>query len=125
MSQKELPRGGLVPAAVAGRISNREGAEVCNDPRQFQRLKQRFRVGGAGALRHQARGRPSHRRLPVTVATQAQVLLRDALGVPAVHRRRPQHCSRRAHEQAAGQTPTCRVPAGAAGTFRRASPVHG
>jgi hypothetical protein len=65
MSRKELPRPGLLAAAVAGRITNREGARALHvTPRQFQRLKQRFRVGGALAVRHQGRGRPSHRRLP-------------------------------------------------------------
>src|SRR5258708_20719174 len=65
MSRKELPRPGLLAAAVAGRITNREGARALHvTPRQFQRLKQRFRVGGALAVRHQGRGRPSHRRVP-------------------------------------------------------------
>ena len=64
MSRKELPRPGLLAAALAGRITNREGATALRvTPRQFQRLKQRFRVGGALAVRHQGRGRPSHRRL--------------------------------------------------------------
>lgn len=105
-------------------------------PRQFQRLKQRFREGGAEALRHRGRGRLSHRRLPAVKAVEVQALLSDrykgfndthateklleveklaisresvrrlrrALGLPAVHRRRPaQHRSRRPREQAAGQ----------------------
>ena len=137
MSRKELPRAGLVQAALAGRISNREGAAALQlTPRQFQRLKQRFRVGGAPALRHQGRGRPSHRRLAAAVCAQVQALLRDryagfndthlteklrelhalpisresvrrlrrALGLGAVHRRRPaQHRARRPREQASGQ----------------------
>lgn len=78
MSRKELPRPGLVAAAVAGRISNREGAAALRmTPRQFQRLKQRFRAGGAVALRHAGRGRPSHRRLPATRCAQVQALLQD------------------------------------------------
>lgn len=137
MSRKELPRAGLLAAAVAGRITNREGAAALHvTPRQFQRLKKRFRAGGAPALRHASRGRPSHRRLPATLCIQVQALLRDryagfndthcteklreqhglglsresvrrlrrALGLPAVHRRRPaQHRARRPREQAAGQ----------------------
>jgi hypothetical protein len=60
MSRKELPRSGLVAIALAGRITNREGATALQlTPRQFQRLKQRFRAGGAPALRHEGRGRPS------------------------------------------------------------------
>jgi len=137
MSRKELPRAGLLAAAVAGRITNREGAAALHmTRRQFQRLKQRFRAGGALALRHAGRGRPSHRRLPAAVSGQVQALLREryadfndthlteklrerhglavsresvrrlrrALGLPAVHRRRPaQHRARRPREAAAGQ----------------------
>src|SRR5262252_601967 len=137
MSRKELPRAGLVTAALAGRISNREGAAALRvSPRQFQRLKARFRDSGAAALRHRGRGRLSPRRLPVSTTVRVQALLngiyqgfndthateklreieaiaisresvrrlRRALGLPAVHRRRPaQHRSRRAREQAAGQ----------------------
>jgi transposase len=137
MSRKELPRVGLVQAALAGRISNREGAAALQlTTRQFQRLKQRFRLAGAPALRHQGRGRPSHRRLAAAVCAQVQALLRDryvgfndthlteklrelhtlsisresvrrlrrALGLGAVHRRRPaQHRARRPREQASGQ----------------------
>lgn len=137
MSRKELPRAGLVQAALAGRISNREGAAALKlTTRQFQRLKQRFRVAGAAGLCHQGRGRPSHRRLAATVCAQVQAFLRDryagfndthlteklrelhalpisresvrrlrrALGLGAVHRRRPaQHRARRPREQASGQ----------------------
>jgi transposase len=137
MSRKELPRPGLVNAALAGRITNREGAAGLHmTVRQFQRLKQRARELGVTALRHQGRGRPSHRRLPASVAGRVQALLRDryagfndthfteklreehgltiaresvrrlrqALGLPARHRRRPaKHRSRRPREEAAGQ----------------------
>jgi Winged helix-turn helix len=76
MSRKELPRAGLVAAAIAGRISNREGAAALRiSPRQFQRLKERFRDGGAPALRHRGRGRLSHRRLAVSKTVQVQALL--------------------------------------------------
>ena len=70
--------GGTGGAALAGRITNREGASALRvTPRQFQRLKQRFRAGGAPALCHQGRGRRSSRRLPVTRCAQVQALLRD------------------------------------------------
>jgi hypothetical protein len=76
MSGKELPRAGLVAAALAGRISNGEGAVALRmTARQFQRLKARFREGGAPALRHQGRGRLSHRRLPASATVQVQALL--------------------------------------------------
>lgn len=137
MSRKELPRAGLVQAALAGRISNREGATALQlTIRQFQRLKRRFRLAGAAGLCHQGRGRPSRRRLAAAVCAQVQALLRDrypgfndthlteklrelhgvpisresvrrlrrALGLAAVHRRRPaQHRARRPREQASGQ----------------------
>ena len=78
MSRKELPRAGLVAAALVGRITNREGAAALHmTPRQFQRLKQRYRLTGALALRHQGRGRPSHRRLPAGLCAQVQALLHD------------------------------------------------
>jgi hypothetical protein len=45
MSRKEVPRAGLVQAALAGRISNREGARGLHmSIRQFQRLKGRRSV---------------------------------------------------------------------------------
>src|SRR5262249_41861017 len=137
MSPKELPRAGLVAAALAGRINNREGAAALHiSRRQFQRLKVWFREAGAPAWRQRGRGRLSPRRLPAALPVKVQALLRDrslgfndtpvteklrevealaisresvrrlrrALGVPAVHRRRPpQHRSRRPREQAAGQ----------------------
>lgn len=78
MSRKELPRAGLVQAAVAGRISNREGAAALHiSPRQFQRLKERFREAGAPALRHRGRGQLSHRRLPAALTVKVQALLSD------------------------------------------------
>lgn len=78
MSRKELPRPGLVAAAVAGRITNREGAAALRvTPRQFQRLKARWRTGGALALRHAGRGPPSRRRLAATLCAQVQALLQD------------------------------------------------
>ncbi|HET6947335.1 MAG TPA: ISNCY family transposase [bacterium] len=81
MSRKELPRAGLVQAALAGRITNREGAEALHlTPRQFQRLKRRVRLGGPLALRHQSRGRPSRRRLPAALCAQVQALLQDCYG---------------------------------------------
>src|SRR5882724_714636 len=64
MSRKELPRAGLVKAALAGRITNRQAATALHlTVRQVQRLKRRFEAGGAPALRHGSRGQPSPRRL--------------------------------------------------------------
>ena len=55
MSRKELPRAGLIKAALAGRITNRQAADAVQlTVRQMQRLKRRFEAGGAPALRHPA-----------------------------------------------------------------------
>jgi hypothetical protein len=44
MSRKEVPRAGLVKAALAGTIINQEGATALGlSVRQFQRLKSRVR----------------------------------------------------------------------------------
>ena len=64
LSQKELHRPGLVKAVCAGRITNRQVAEALRlSVRQVRRLKRRFEQGGAPALVHCSRGRPSARRL--------------------------------------------------------------
>ena len=64
MSRKEVPRAGLLKAALAGRITNGEGARALQlSVRQFQRLKRRFAAEGAAGLRHRLRARRSPRRL--------------------------------------------------------------
>ena len=64
MSRKEVPRAGLLKAALAGRITNAEGARALQlSVRQFQRLKRRFAAEGAAGLRHLLRARLSPRRL--------------------------------------------------------------
>ncbi len=77
MTSKEVPRAGLVKAALAGRITNDQGATALHlSVRQFQRLKGRFRTGGPRALLHRARGQPSRRRLPAVLRQQVAALLR-------------------------------------------------
>jgi transposase len=136
MSRKELPRPGLVRAALAGQITNRQGASALHVTiRQFQRLKARYREAGATGLRHRGRGQPSPRRVApelrahvvalmteryagfndthlteklrelhhLTLSRESVRRLRRALGLPAVHRRRPaQHRQRRPREAALG-----------------------
>jgi transposase len=87
MSRKELPRAGLVKAALAGRITNREGATALQlTVRQFQRLKRRYETGGAPALRHCSRGQPSPRHLPATLCAQiAELLTTTYMGFNDVH----------------------------------------
>jgi transposase len=77
MSRKEVPRAGLLKAALAGRITNQQGATALGlTTRQFQRLKVRFRTEGARGLLHRARGRPSPRRVAPEVRARIGQLLR-------------------------------------------------
>src|SRR5712664_2737929 len=86
MSRKEVPRAGLLKAALAGRITNAQGARALGvSVRQFRRLKKRFRERGTPGLLHALRGRPGNRRL----ATR--------------RRSAPQHRSRRPRKPALGQ----------------------
>ena len=56
MSRKEVPRAGLLKAALAGKISNAQGALAMHlSVRQFQRCKVRF---GAEAVEPQNCGQP-------------------------------------------------------------------
>src|SRR5260370_34917536 len=65
MSKKELPRAGLVKAALSGRITNRQGATALHlTIRQFQRLKRRFETGGAPPPRPPGPGPPPPRPPP-------------------------------------------------------------
>jgi hypothetical protein len=73
MSRKEVPRAGLVKAALAGKITNAEGARALRlTVRQFKRLKARVRAEGVRGLLHRRRGQPSPRRLGA--ALRAQVI---------------------------------------------------
>src|SRR4030095_17098765 len=59
MSRKEVPRAGLVKAALAAKITTQEGARALRlSVRQFKRLKARFRREGARGLVHRRRGQP-------------------------------------------------------------------
>src|SRR5712692_374229 len=76
MSRKEVPRAGLLKAALAGRITNLQGATALGlTPRQFQRLKGRFRTEGARGLIHRGRGQPSPRRVSAAVQERIGALL--------------------------------------------------
>ena len=76
VSQKELPRAGLVKAALAGQITNRQGADALNiTVRQFRRLKRRYQAQGAAGLLHRLRGRPSPRALEIEVRDRVAELL--------------------------------------------------
>jgi transposase len=82
MSRKEVPRPGLVKLALAGQISNQEGAAGSRlSIRQFQRVKARYRTEGLRGLLHRRRGQPSPRSLPSTrrarIAALLQTVYRD------------------------------------------------
>jgi transposase len=71
-----MPRAGLVAAALAGQITNRQGAEALNmTVRQFRRLKRRYQAEGAAGLLHRLRGRPSPRALGIEVRDRVAELL--------------------------------------------------
>ena len=75
MSRKEVPRAGLLKAALAGKISNAQGAQAMRvSIRQFQRLKGRFVAEGPRGLLHRLRGRPALRRLPADVRAAVAAL---------------------------------------------------
>ena len=79
MSRKEVPRAGLLKAALAGRINNAQGARALElSVRQFQRVKRRFAAEGARGLLHRLRGQPSSRRLGAAVLARAAWGLREA-----------------------------------------------
>jgi hypothetical protein len=64
LSRKELHRPGLLKAACAGRITNRQVAAALGlSLRQVRRLRRRFEAGGATALI------PSQSRSPVPAAS--------------------------------------------------------
>src|SRR2546427_11653424 len=66
LSRKELHRPGLLKALWGGRVPTRRVANALGVSfRQTRRLRRRFEAGGAAALAHRGRGRPSPRRLAV------------------------------------------------------------
>jgi transposase len=73
MSTKEVPRPGLFRALVTQKLTVAQVALALKlTIRQVRRLLARYRTGGAAALVHRSRGRPSKRRLPKEV--RAKVL---------------------------------------------------
>src|SRR6266568_2957292 len=76
MSRKEVLRAGLVRAALAGKITNAEGAGALHlTVRQFKRLKARVRTEGVAGLPHRARGRPGRRHLGADLQEQVVTLM--------------------------------------------------
>jgi transposase len=77
LSQRELQRVEVISQSVQGNLACARAAELLDlSPRHIQRLKVRYRQGGAAALAHASRGRPSHRRLPQRVRARIVQLAR-------------------------------------------------
>ena len=65
LSQRELQRVAVIAQCVKGELAcARAAALLALTPRHVKRLKSRYRQGGAAALAHASRGRPSPRRIP-------------------------------------------------------------
>jgi transposase len=78
MSRKEVPRPGLVKLALAGQITNQQGATGSKlTVRQFQRVKARFRAEGLRGLLHRRRGQPSPRALASGLRARVAELLQS------------------------------------------------
>jgi transposase len=78
MGRKEVPRPGLLKLALAGQITNQQGARGAKlSIRQFQRVKARYRVEGVRGLLHRSRGQPSPRALPSAVRARVAALLQS------------------------------------------------
>jgi helix-turn-helix protein len=76
MSRKEAPRAGIVKAALAGKITNADGARALDlSIRQFKRLKARLRAEGVRGLLHRRRGWASPRRLAADLRAQVVALM--------------------------------------------------
>src|SRR3981081_2049352 len=77
MSRKEAVRPGLLKAALAGRITNTEGAKATGlSVRQFQRIKRRFSADGVAGVPRGLRGRPSNRRVRPALVAKVATLMR-------------------------------------------------
>jgi hypothetical protein len=125
LSRKEVPRAGLLKAALAGRITNAQGARALRlSVRQFRRLKRRFREGGAHGLLHALRGRPGNRRLaPQARAQIATLMTTTYAGFNDVHLTEK---LREVHALAVSRSlvRTLRLALGRPATRRRAAPKH-
>jgi len=125
MSRKEVPRAGLLKAALAGRLTNAQGGRALGlSVRQFRRLKRRFREQGARGLLHALRGRPSNRRLAQPAREQIGVLMTTTYaGFNDVHLTEK---LREVHHLGVSRSSVrhIRLALGRPATRRRAAPQH-
>lgn len=125
MSRKEVPRAGLLKAALAGEITNAQGARALQmSVRQFRRLKTRFREGGARGLVHALRGRPGNRGLAPAVRGQiVELMTTTYAGFNDVHLTEK---LREIHQLAVSRSAVrhVRLALGRPATRRRSAPQH-
>lgn len=125
MSSKEVLRAGLLKAALAGRLTNAQGARALRlSVRQFRRLKRRFREQGARGLLHALRGRPGNRRLAPPAREQIGVLMTTTYaGFNDVHLTEK---LREVHHLVVSRSSVrhIRLALGRPATRRRAAPQH-
>ena len=77
LSKREWQRVGVISQCVQGNLACARAAELLDlSPRHVKRLKARYRQGGAAALAHASRARPSHRRLSGPVRADILTLAR-------------------------------------------------
>jgi len=125
MSRKEVPRAGLLKAALAGRITNAQGARALGvSVRQFRRLKKRFRERGTPGLLHALRGRPGNRRLAPQAREQiAGLMTTTYAGFNDVHLTEK---LREVHQLVVSRSSVrqVRLTLGRPATRRRSAPQH-
>src|SRR6266849_4994184 len=125
MSRKEVPRAGLLKAALAGRITNAQGATALGvSVRQFRRLKKRFRERGTPGLLHALRGRPGNRRLAPQAREQiAGLMTTTYAGFNDVHLTEK---LREVHQLVVSRSAVrqVRLALGRPATRRRSAPQH-
>src|SRR6266849_877399 len=125
MSRKEVPRAGLLKAALAGRITNAQGATALGvSVRQFRRLKKRFRERGTPGLLHALRGRPGNRRLAPQAREQiAGLMTTTYAGFNDVHLTEK---LREVHQLVVSRSSVrqVRLTLGRPATRRRSAPQH-
>jgi len=80
MGRRDARRLGVLQAALAGKVTNQEGAMSLGlGLRQFKRLRRAVRESGAAGVVHGNRGRASSRRLPEAVRSRVIDLLLGAV----------------------------------------------
>ena len=88
MGVQEARRLGVVEAAMRGKITNHEGAEVLAlSVRQFRRLKRQVEAQGARGVIHGNRGRVSSQRLDAKIRQRVEELLRGEVRLNDSHLR--------------------------------------